>query len=70
MSVKLIVRKILLAFFLGCRADLGIGMSRKDIEGILYSMNQTKVEVTIPEQSDKCNSKSTAATGVEVRPSH
>jgi hypothetical protein len=48
MSVKLIVRKMLLAFFLGCRATLGIGMSRKEIEEILYSMSQTKVEVTIP----------------------
>lgn len=43
------MRKMLLAVFLGFRATLGIGMSREEIEEILYSSNQTRVEATIPE---------------------
>jgi hypothetical protein len=50
MSLKLIMRKVLLASFLGWRAALGIGMSREEIEEVLYSNNQTRVEVTIPEE--------------------
>ena len=52
MSLRLIVRKMFLAFVLGSRVALG-GISREEIEAILHSMNQTKVEVTIPEQDDQ-----------------
>jgi hypothetical protein len=63
------MRKMLFAFFLGWRATLGIGMSREEIEEILYSNNQTRVEATIPEENDKVDSKEpTTATGIEVRP--
>ncbi|MCU1303995.1 MAG: hypothetical protein JWQ87_4279 [Candidatus Sulfotelmatobacter sp.] len=57
MSLKRIVRQMLLAFFLGCRAALGIGMSREEIEGILYSANRTKIEITIHEENVKDESK-------------
>ena len=50
MALKLIMRKMLLAVFLGFRASLGIGMSKEEIEEILYSSNQTRVEATIPEE--------------------
>ena len=50
MALKSIMRKMLLAAFLGFRATLGIGMSREEIEEILFSSNQTRVEVTIPEE--------------------
>jgi hypothetical protein len=54
MALKPIMRKMLLAVFLGFRATLGIGMSRGEIEEILYSSNQTRVEAIIPE--DKAQS--------------
>lgn len=50
MGVKSVMRNLLLAFFLGFRATLGIGMSREEIEVILFSSNQTRVEATIPEE--------------------
>lgn len=50
MALKSLVCKLLLAFFLGFRATLGTGMSREEIEEILFSSNQTRVEVTIPEE--------------------
>ena len=52
MSVKRILRKMLLAFLLGGRAALGIGMTREEIEAILYSNTQTRVEVTIPQKDE------------------
>jgi hypothetical protein len=55
MSVKRILRKMLLAGFLGGRAALGIGMTREEIEAILYSNSQTRVEVTIPQKSEMCD---------------
>jgi len=50
MAPKSVMRKMLLALFLGVRASLGIGMSREEIEEILFSSNQTTVEVTISEE--------------------
>jgi len=50
MALKSLVCKVLLAFFLGFRATLGIGMSREEIEEILFSSNQTRIEVTISEK--------------------
>jgi len=50
MAFRFIMRKMLLAVFLGFRATLGIGMSREEVEKILYSSNQTRVEATIPEE--------------------
>jgi hypothetical protein len=54
MAFKPIIRKMLLAAFLGFHSTLGIGMRREEIEEILDSSNQTRVEATIPE--DKAQS--------------
>jgi hypothetical protein len=48
---------MLLAFFLGWRAAIGIGMSREEIEEILYSGSQTRIEVTIPEETGQGTSR-------------
>ena len=53
MAPKSVMRKMLLALFLGVRASLGIGMSREEIEEILFSSNQTTVEVTISEEKSQ-----------------
>jgi hypothetical protein len=53
MSLRNIVRKILLCFVLGGHSVLGIGISKEEIEEILHAMNQTKVEVTISEEERK-----------------
>lgn len=50
MALKFVMRKMLVAFFLGFRASLGVGISREEIEEILFSSNQTRVELTIPEE--------------------
>lgn len=55
MSVKRILRKMLLAFLLGGRAALGIGMTREEIEASLYSNTQTVLEITIPERNEICD---------------
>ena len=47
MSLRQMVRRILLSLLLGGHAILGIGMSREQIEGLLSSMNETQVEVTV-----------------------
>ena len=53
MSLRNIFRKALLSFMLTGRSVLGIGMSHEQIEELLYSANQTKVEVTISEENKK-----------------
>jgi hypothetical protein len=53
MSIRNILRKVLLRFMLGGRSVLGIGMSREQIEELLYSTNQTKVEVTVSKENGK-----------------
>jgi len=50
MALKSILRKMLLAIFLGFGATLRICMSREEIEEILYSSNPARVEATIPEE--------------------
>ena len=57
MSIRNILRKVLLCFMLGGRSILGIGMSHEQIEELLYSANQTRVEVTVPEENDKGDTK-------------
>lgn len=55
MSLKRVLRRILLSLALGGHAILGIGMNREEIEGLLSSMNETHVEVTVAdrEKSDQ-----------------
>lgn len=49
MSIKRYLRKILLCIVLGGGSVLQTRMSPEKIEELLHSMNQTRVEVVIPE---------------------
>ncbi len=49
MSIKRYLRKILLCIVLGGGSVLQTRMSPEKIEEILHSMNQTRVEVVVPE---------------------
>lgn len=55
MSLKRVLRPILLSLVLGGHAILGIEMNREEIEGLLSSMNETHVELTVAgrEKSDQ-----------------
>lgn len=57
MSFKRALRRLLLAFVLGGHPVFGVGMSREKIEELMFAMNQTKVELMIPEEEDESNSK-------------
>lgn len=50
MSVKSVVRKVMLSFVLAGRSFLGVQMSSEKIEELLHSIHQPRAEVTI---SDK-----------------
>jgi uncharacterized protein YjbI with pentapeptide repeats len=47
MSLKRILRRVLLAFALGGHDVFGVGMSREQIEELLFAMHKPKIEVTI-----------------------
>jgi len=47
MSLKRILRRVLLAFALGGHDVWGIGMSREQIEKLLFAMHKPRIEVTI-----------------------
>jgi hypothetical protein len=49
MSIKLILRRLLMAFVLGGYSVLGVGMSREKIESLMHAMNQSHVELSIPD---------------------
>jgi hypothetical protein len=57
MSFKRALRRLLLAFVLGGHPVFGIGMSREKIEELMCAMNQTRVELTIPEDEGEGNLK-------------
>jgi hypothetical protein len=57
MSFRNIERKVLLSIALGGHSVLGVGMSREKIEELLHAMNQTRVEVTISDDDETCDSK-------------
>ncbi|MHB8411011.1 MAG: hypothetical protein ACYDDI_03585 [Candidatus Acidiferrales bacterium] len=63
MSIKRLLRKILLCIVLGGGSVLQTQMSPEKIEEILHSMNQTRVEVVVPEL-DKENRTRSALRGV------
>lgn len=46
MSLKLILRRLVMAFVLGGYSVLGIGMSREKIESLMHAMNQSKEELS------------------------
>jgi hypothetical protein len=52
MSFRRILRKLLLCIALGGHSVLGVGMSKEQIEDLLYAMNQTRVEMTIDEDKE------------------
>jgi hypothetical protein len=52
MSFKRLLRRLLLSLVLGGNAVLGIGVSKEQIEALLYSMNQTRAEVTVADEDE------------------
>ena len=56
-SVRNILRKVLLCLVLGGGSILRIQMSREEIESLLYSTNQPRAEVTIPDENGEGDSK-------------
>ena len=53
MSVKLILRRFVMAFVLGGYSVLGVGMSREKIESLMHAMNESDVELSIPQADDE-----------------
>ena len=49
MSFKLILRRLVMAFVLGGYSVLGVGMSREKIESLMHAMNQSNIELSIPD---------------------
>jgi hypothetical protein len=47
------LRRLCLFFILGFGALAGVPMDPKEIEELLHTMNQTKVELTIPGKNDE-----------------
>jgi hypothetical protein len=57
MSVRNILRKVLLCLVLGGGSILRTQMSREEIESLLYSTNQPIAEVTLPDESAEGDSE-------------
>jgi hypothetical protein len=53
MSFKLILRRLVMAFVLGGYSVLGVGMSREKIESLMHAMNQSNIELSIPDDDGK-----------------
>jgi hypothetical protein len=49
MSFQLIMRRLVMAFVLRGYSVLGVGMSREKIESLMHAMNQSNVELSIPD---------------------
>jgi hypothetical protein len=47
MSIKLIMRRLVIAFVLGGYSVLRVGMSREKIESLMHAMNQANIELSI-----------------------
>jgi hypothetical protein len=52
MSLRNLLRKILLCVALGGHPIFGAGMSQEKIEELLHAMNQTRVEVNVGDTKD------------------
>jgi hypothetical protein len=50
---KRMLGKIFLCLVLGFASLSGLTMDPKKIEELMHAMNQTRIEVTIPEQDDQ-----------------
>ena len=53
MFVKKILRRLLLAFVLGGHDVWGVGMSKEQIEELLFAMHKPKIEVAISNDDEK-----------------
>jgi len=47
MSLRLILRRLVMAFVLGGHSVLGVGMSKEKIESLMHAMNQSNVELSV-----------------------
>ena len=65
MSLRNILRKILLCVALGGHPILGVGMSQEKIEELLHGMNQTRVEVSVDDVEDTNDLKKSLDTQSE-----
>jgi hypothetical protein len=52
-SIRILLRKIVLSISLGGHSIFGLGMSREKIEELLHAMHQTRVEQTFSEDDEK-----------------
>ena len=68
MSVKLILRRFVMAFVLGGYSVLGVGMSREKIESLMHAMNESDVELSIPQADDEGDPKEgPGGTGIRIK---
>jgi hypothetical protein len=66
MSVKLILRRFVMAFVLGGYSVLG--MSREKIESLMHAMNESDVELSIPQADDEGDPKEgPGGTGIRIK---
>jgi hypothetical protein len=56
MSIKLILRRLVMAFVLGGYSVLGVGMSREKIESLMHVMNQSNVELSVSDADGESDS--------------
>jgi len=63
MALTNILRRLLLAFVLGGQDVLGVGMSREQIEELLFAMHKPRIETTISD--DHKESASGQLTGLK-----
>lgn len=56
MSIKLTLRRLVMAFVLGGYSVLGVGMSREKIESLMHVMNQSNVELSVSGADDESDS--------------
>lgn len=60
MSIKLILRRLVMAFVLGGYSVLGVGMSRDKIESLMHVMNQSNVELSVSDADGESDSAETS----------
>lgn len=63
MSVKLILRRFVMAFVLGGYSVLGVGMSREKIESLMHAMNESNVELSISQAGEGDPTEASADQG-------
>ena len=71
MSVKLILRRLLMAFVVGGYSILGVGMSREKIESLMHAMNQSNVELSITQAGGQADpTEAYTDSGEDIRHPH